>query len=195
MNPKPGSFGLSIISGKTGKLVKIGQDIVDGRKENFTHAWFVLDSNQILEAEPGGAEINSLSKYTSLPADHVLFCDKPVEDAVKMFRLSSGLPEADVRRYEAALRYQLVSFARTLGPNGAFGEKGVPYNYLDYLAIGLEHFRIDLPFIRNRVRREDRMICSQVVDFVYSKNGIRLFTDGRLPQDVTPGDLETYAVA
>lgn len=184
-NPKPGGFGLAIISGKTGKLVKLGQEIVDGRKEKFTHAYFVLDNDQVLEAEPGGAEINPLEKYTSLPADHVLFSDKPVEDAVKDFRLSSGLSEADVRRYEAALRYQLVSFARTL--------KDIPYNYLDYLAIGLEHFGIDLPFIRNRVRREDRMICSQVVDYVYSQNGIKLFNDGRLAQNVTPGGLEYYA--
>lgn len=178
-NPPPGSFGLSVISGKTGKLVQWGQNIVDGRLETYTHAFFVLDNNEVIEAEPGGAEINPISKY--LGREDVLFCDKPVQNALLMF------PWAPRQQLEATLRSVMVERGRTL--------VGTPYNYLDYLAIGLEHFNIDLGFIRKRVRREDRMICSQLVDYIYQICGIHLFSDGRVSQDVTPGDLEQYAKA
>ena len=179
MTIKPGSYGLSIISGKTGKLVAWGQDIVDGRKDKFTHAFFVLDNDEVIEAEPGGAVIAPLSKYTSLPPDHVLFSDKPIQ------ALMAAHDYVYPDEYERRVRANLTAFARTL--------VGIPYNYLDYVAIGLEHFKIDLPFIRNRVRREDRMICSQLVDYIYAKNGIHLFGDHRVSQNVTPGDLEYYA--
>jgi hypothetical protein len=33
------------------------------------------------------------------------------------------------------------------------------------------------------------MICSQLADYLISSAGFKLFTDGRLHQDVTPGDL------
>lgn len=176
---RPGSFGLSVIAGKTGKFVAWGQDIVDGRRDKYTHAFFVLDGDEVIEAEPGGAVITPLSEYLARPADTVLFSDKPVREF--MANHDFVWPH----EHEHRLRTQLVTFARTL--------VGTPYNYLDYLAIGLEHFHIDLPVIRNRVRREDRMICSQLVDYIYAKNGIHLFGDRRVPQNVTPGDLENYA--
>jgi hypothetical protein len=175
----PGSFGLAVIAGKTGKLVQWGQNIVDGRKETYTHAFFVLDKGEVIEAEPGGAEINPISKYVG--RSDVLFCDKPVQQALNFF------PWANRADLEGTLRKVMVERARSL--------EGTSYNYLDYVAIGLEHFNIDLPFVRNRVRREDRMICSQLVDYVYQICGIHLFNDGRLSQDVTPGDLEQYALA
>jgi hypothetical protein len=33
------------------------------------------------------------------------------------------------------------------------------------------------------------LICSQLVDLCYLRAGAHLFDDGRLPGDVTPGDL------
>jgi hypothetical protein len=84
----PGSFGLAVIAGKTGKLVQWGQNIVDGRKETYTHAFFVLDKGEVIEAEPGGAEINPISKY--LGREDVLFSDKPVQSGAKL--LSVGKP-------------------------------------------------------------------------------------------------------
>jgi hypothetical protein len=175
----PGSFGLAVIAGKTGKLVRLGQDIVDGRKTTYTHAFFVLDKGEVIEAEPGGAEINPISKYVG--REDVLFSDKPVQQALNFF------PWANRADLEGTLRSVMVERAR--------GLEGISYNYLDYVAIGLEHFNIDVPFVRNRVRREDRMICSQLVDYIYDICGIHLFNDGRVSQDVTPGDLEQYALA
>lgn len=180
---KPASFGLAVISGKTGKLVSWGQNIVDGRRETFTHAFFVLDNNEVIEAEPEGAQIVSLDKYKSRPEGEVLFCDRPVQGWLAERGWDKGTP-LDIAT-EAGVRRTLVNYAR--------GLKDIPYNYLDYVAIGLEHFGIDLPFIRNRVRRPDRMICSQLVDFIYTQNGMKVLKDNRLSQNVTPGDLEQYA--
>lgn len=175
---KPGAFGLSVIEGKTGRLVRRGQDIVDGRKTKFTHAFLVLDNHEVIEAEPGGAQIVSLDKYLSRDPNTVLFSDKPVQTALAT--------HCGPLNFEQLLRERIVDIAR--------GLEGIPYNYLDYLAIGLEHFGIDLPIVRSRVRRQDRLICSQLCDFVYNFAGIHLFDDGRLPQDVTPGDLEGYVL-
>jgi len=68
---------------------------------------------------------------------------------------------------------------------------GVKYNWLDYLALALLHLGIRPKWLTKFVSRKDRMICSQLVDEVYYRARIHLFTDGRFPQDVTPGDL-TY---
>jgi hypothetical protein len=176
--PVPGSFGLAVISGKTGYWVRKGQNIVEGRKTHYTHAFLVLDNNEVIEAEPGGAILTPLSKY--MDGGDVLFCDKPVKNAVgnQLYPYDGG---------EKEIRERVIDFGRSL--------KGIPYNYMDYLAIGLEHFNIDLRVVRNRVRRPDRLICSQLVDFVYQMAGIHLFDDGRVSQDVTPADLEWYANA
>jgi hypothetical protein len=181
-NPIPGSFGLAVISGKTGKLVRWGQNIVEGRETHFTHAFLVLDNQQVIEAEPGGAQINSIDRY--LDGD-VLFSDAPIRNEVARAKALYDHPLVnDV--YEERLRERVVDMGR--------GLKGIPYNYLDYLAIGLEHFHIRPKLVTNRVRRQDRLICSQLVDFIYNFAGIHLFNDGRLPQDVTPADLEQWIV-
>lgn len=177
-NIRPASFGLSVTRGKVGKFISWGQDIVDGRQDKYTHAFFVLDGNEVIEAEPGGAVITPLSVYLERNPDTVLFSDKPMTDYMAAHDFVYPA------EHEHRLRTTMVAFARTL--------TGIPYSYLDYLAIGLEHFNIDLPFIRNRVRREDRMICSQLVDYIYGQHGIHLFGDSRVPQNVTPGDLENY---
>ena len=66
-----------------------------------------------------------------------------------------------------------------------------PYGFLDILSIGLLQYGIKPKFIRNRVEHSKNLICSQLVDFCYQLAGVHLFRDGRLPMDVTPGDLAT----
>jgi hypothetical protein len=69
---------------------------------------------------------------------------------------------------------------------------GTPYSFLDYLALALHHVAPEAR-VTGRVRRyvtdSGHMICSQLVDYVLCRAGYHLFDDGRLPQDVTPGDL------
>lgn len=73
--------------------------------------------------------------------------------------------------------------------DAARGLVGRPYSWLDILALGLRQFGVRLPGLAKRIERSDRLICSQLVDLAYEVAGVHLFTDGRLPQDVTPGDL------
>lgn len=173
--PKPGTMGLAVIGGKIGKAIKWGQDFVERYDYTYTHAFMVIDSNKVIEAEPGGAEVNDLAKYLDRP--DVLFNDAPVQLFLKE-RGGSGLG------WEDYIRARIVREARRL--------QGIPYSYLDYLALAAERFDIKIPLVERRVKREDRMICSQLVDYVYFRAGIHLFDDGRLPQDVTPGDLERW---
>lgn len=71
---------------------------------------------------------------------------------------------------------------------------GTKYGFSDYLALALARFGIQPKWLRKYISGNQRMICSQLVDYVYCKVGIHLFSDGRLSQDVTPGDL-FYGVA
>ncbi|KWT57643.1 hypothetical protein ADL21_33665 [Streptomyces albus subsp. albus] len=67
--------------------------------------------------------------------------------------------------------------------------EGVPYSFLDYLAIAVHRLRIPFPGLRRYVAATGHMICSQLVDQSYHDAGIPLFSDGRWPGYVTPGAL------
>lgn len=185
---KPGMFGLTEISGVTGKLVRLGQRIVERQDYKFTHAFLVVDNERIIEAEPGGARFAPISKYEDRP--DVVFSDLPIQLAVAEARAawdkvgySFALPDAETA-YENILRNRVVRFGDQC--------EGIPYSYLDYFSLALERFNVHIAAVQHRVQRDDRMICSQLVDWAYMQVGIHLFDDGRLPQDVTPGDLEGY---
>ncbi|HJQ00105.1 MAG TPA: hypothetical protein VJ851_00765 [Jatrophihabitans sp.] len=66
---------------------------------------------------------------------------------------------------------------------------GVPYGWPDIAALGLACEGIRSGWVAKRIEREDRLICSQLVDKAYVLAGVHLFEDGRLPGQVTPGDL------
>lgn len=66
---------------------------------------------------------------------------------------------------------------------------GTPYSFLDYASIALAHFRVRPAWVTDYVASTGHLICSQLVDEVYLRAGVHLFDDGRLPGDVTPGDL------
>lgn len=78
-------------------------------------------------------------------------------------------------------RAQIVEEARAL--------EGTPYSFLDYAALSFERFNVGFGLTRKYVKNTGHMICSQLVDEAYRRAGVHLFDDGRLPQDVTPGDL------
>ena len=86
--------------------------------------------------------------------------------------------------------------------NAAMYLVGTPYSWLDIVSIGLLQYGIRPKMIRDRVKRMDRLICSQLVDLAFSGGpphpddisyGVRLFADDRLSMDVTPGDLAKRA--
>ncbi|MFD6361845.1 hypothetical protein ACFWFX_18635 [Streptomyces roseolus] len=85
--------------------------------------------------------------------------------------------------------FELTAWERTHITTAAHGLVGTPYSFLDYASIALAHFRIRPRWVRDYVADTGHLICSQLVDEVYLRAGVHLFDDGRLPGDVTPGDL------
>jgi hypothetical protein len=67
--------------------------------------------------------------------------------------------------------------------------KGTGYGFLDILSVGLLQYHLRPGFLKRRVERQDRLICSQLVDVFLQRLGFQVYDDGRWPGDVTPGDL------
>lgn len=78
---------------------------------------------------------------------------------------------------------------RTEAARHAEGMVGVSYGWLDVVALGALQYGIRLPYLIRRLQDKKHLFCSQLVDEAYRLAGVQLFNDGRLPQDVTPGDL------
>lgn len=67
---------------------------------------------------------------------------------------------------------------------------GTPYSFADYAALAAWEWGLPgRQALRSYVRDSGHMICSQLVDHALAQVGFHLFDDGRLPQDVTPGDV------
>lgn len=132
---------------------------INGDLSKWTHAFLTLDDGTVFEAEPGGARITPLSAYDG---HEVLWVPWTLTDAQ---------------------RAAVVATARQ--------HAGIGYNWTTYFYLAA--YRLELPFLtkwlEGRVKNDARLICSQAVDHFYALNGIQLFDDGRLPYDVTPGDL------
>lgn len=77
--------------------------------------------------------------------------------------------------------------------NAATPLLGTPYGFADIAALALAKIGIRLPFLSKRLARPDRLFCSQLVDIVWQAVGFHAFDDGRMPQDVTPGDIADHA--
>lgn len=135
-----------------------------GDASRYTHVFIVVDSTRVLAAQPGGARYDSLQEYID-------------EKAV----FTTGhIPLTQEQRDS------IVAEANKL--------VGTPYSFLDYLALALHRFGVRPKFIEEYVRDSGHMICSQLVDEVYRRAGIHLFKDGRMSQDVTPGDIANVLI-
>ncbi|MFD4699794.1 C40 family peptidase [Streptomyces niveus] len=99
------------------------------------------------------------------------------------------LADASVPVVWSSGHFDLTAAKRRAIANEAISLVGTPYSYLDYASLGLAHFGVRPAWVRNFVADTGHMICSQLVDEVYLRAGVHLFDDGRLPGDVTPGDL------
>src|SRR5260370_20287516 len=73
---------------------------------------------------------------------------------------------------------------------GPWGDHGVPYSYLDYLAIGAYSWHLPgAVLIEDYVATTMHMICSQLVDQARLDGDSHLFSDGRKPGNVMPSTL------
>ena len=160
MNLKPGDLGFTRITGFTGWWVARGQSLI-GDPSRFTHVFVVIDDDTVIEAMPNGA------RYAPLDLEY------------KTDVMYARLPLTDEQRQ------QIVVEARRLMARPG----GIKYSFTDYLALALKHWGINARLLRNYIKKSSRMICSQLADYLLAHAGFQLFDDGRMSQDVTPGDL------
>lgn len=160
LNLKPGDLGFTRITGFTGWWITIAQAMT-GDASRFTHVFVVLDDDTIIEAMPAGA------RYA------------PLDRVYKTDVMYARLPLSEEQRAG------VVQEARRLMER----KGGIKYSFADYLALALLHWGIKPRLLRSYIADSGRMICSQLADYLISKTGFKLFDDGRLSQDVSPGDL------
>lgn len=70
---------------------------------------------------------------------------------------------------------------------------GTPYGKLDIIYLALLTSGIHFKWLREKVARTDHLICSQLADQACLDAGLHLFTDGRFPQQVSPGAIGELA--
>lgn len=103
----------------------------------------------------------------------------------------SGAGHNYTTAYPGAVYYTCPEESREFVAAAALGLTGRPYSWVDYFALAAVRFHLDhiAHPLRDYVESSGRLICSQLVDYAYQLAGVQLFDDGRLPGDVTPGDL------
>ena len=128
-------------------------------RSQYNHAWVYLGDGRIVEAEGNGAVISALVDYDGYP---VLWSN---------MTLTEGQRAAIVAKARAVV--------------------GTPYSWIDDACIALTAiFGVHVPAsVRRRLGSTDHLQCAQLVDTCYAAAGVQLFTDGRLPGAVSPGDL------
>lgn len=164
-----GDVGFSVIGGRVGWWVTLGQSLIDfvSRDQSWwTHTYIVtwVDSRNgvahIVEAMPGGARETLLTGADRCGAGF-------------------GWVRIPWTGVEGSGRVDLEGLKLV----------GTPYSFLDYLSLALLHLGLPRGLVARRVTDSGHMICSQLVDQVLSRAGVKVFDDGRLSQDVTPGAL------
>lgn len=142
--PLAGDFGLVSIEGGVCVLIRLGQWLNGDGFKNYEHAFTYLGDGKLIEAQPGGAQIDDLSKYDG-----------------REILWSTGLVELSQPQ-----RDSIVEDAMKL--------VGTPYSFLDYLAIFLYRIHIRHPFVAKRVIKSKHMICSQLSATLCDTNGAQI---------------------
>jgi uncharacterized protein YycO len=130
-----------------------------GTRSRWNHAAIYVGDGNVVEANPGGVRVTALNTY---PRDEYIVSD---------LALSSWQ------------RAKIVKYARS--------ELGTPYGWLDILALALVNLGFGKPggWIVNRAKRDDRLVCSQLVANAYVLAGIAIGPDAWA---VSPGDIAEY---
>lgn len=162
LQPKLGDFGVVRTGGALARVIRVGTD------SWMNHAFVYVGNGQVIEAQPGGARLNSAEFY-----DHARFHIAWSTDLI---------PLTDMQRSNIAA--------------WALKQKGVGYNWSDIAALSLHCIGLGTPkWAEKRIEDDNRLICSQLVDKAYRLSGVKLFDDGRLSGAVTPGDLWNLLLA
>lgn len=70
--------------------------------------------------------------------------------------------------------------------------QGTPYNFLDIAVLGLMSAGIKWKWLSRIAEKNNRAICSQLVDLANYNAKVHLYTDDRPMGKVVPGDLLMY---
>lgn len=157
--PEPGDFFLAPISGIGGFAIKVGQWLNGDGFDKVQHAGIFLGDGQTIEAMPGGAILGDIKRFDP---DSLVW--------------STGAWDISDKG-----RSRIVHYAKAC--------EGTPYSPADYLALAAHRFHIPTPALKYYIRNSGHMICSQLVDHVYTMSWVNLFHDNRWEGYVTPGDL------
>jgi uncharacterized protein YycO len=173
MTPRPGDFFVTENMSTQWRTQLMAYAIQFGTASHVNHAGIFVGQGQVIEARPGGAGY------------------APVSDYLKYNTKWSTLPLTDQQR-EA-----IVGHTQAL--------IGTPYGWPDIIAIAIAQKRLgshldvtkplaQQPWWYQRIAREDRLICSQLVDYAYYLAGVHLYDDNRPFGLVSPADLEKFCV-
>ena len=176
----PGSMILTTIEGFTGRWVSAIQAFVRGGSL-YTHAAISIGGGLMVEANPHGADVGYISRlHDGRP---LLISDDPIQ---------RFLDRPEIRGWKPGRAALETSIRETVSAH-AVNLIGTPYGWLDYVALAaLETGVPGQERLRRYVEDSGSLICSALVDRVYSRSGIELFDDGRYAGDVTPGDLDRW---
>lgn len=176
---EPGDIGFGPIGGLTGLLVGIGQVIL-GDESRFRHVFVVT--------EAGGPVEDTAARVTRIRHPQVVEAMPSGARKVDVEgRWNGQYVYVRLEGYPAEVRKEIARHAEAM--------VGTPYGFSDYLALALKRIGIRSRLLDRWISRTDergypaRAICSQLADAACTRAGIKVFTDGRLSQDVIPGAL------
>ncbi len=89
---------------------------------------------------------------------------------------------ANLERQRPGVGTEIAAAARKL--------VGTPYGFVDIAALGLADLGLRQRWLEKVLDRQHALICSQLVDQACLNVGVHLFSDGRMPGRVDPGDLK-----
>jgi hypothetical protein len=166
--PLPGDFCCVPISGGAGLGIEIGQWLDGDRFQPYDHA-------EIYVGQPGSDAPHgyTVSAYPGGNGRRPLPC--PPQD------LPGSLWSSRLIRLTMAQRTGICAWA---------GEhRDAEYSFADYGALVLHMLHVPAPGLKEFISSTSHLICSQFVDTAYLSAGVHLFSDGRWPGYVKPGDL------
>lgn len=108
--------------------------------------------------------------------------------------LGQGATPGKIRPGDVVVSVPLTDAQRAAVPAVATSLVGVQYSYVGVALLGLAQVGIHLPGpLADRLRDPADLFCSQLWDEAVLRVGFHAFADGRLPHNVSPGDLHDLA--
>jgi len=109
--------------------------------------------------------------------------------------LAKGSTISPATKYPGAVwhKVKLSDTQRAHITASALDYVNIPYNWMDYFYLAIVRLGLTPHKLTAKMETNQRMICSQLADYVLTDAGYKVFTDGRRHNEVTPGDLHRWA--